>query len=173
MPPHPSAMTRMPTDTGRARVLVLLAVVALGLASGGSPLRSQEAASGGAGRDDLLGVWSGRSLCTNRELSPACKDEEVVYTFGPLPGAESPSVHLVAEKIEAGERLPMGEFDLRLDASTGEWTAEFRSPRFHGLWSFRVVDGGLAGTLVELPSRAQLREVAASRAPATSLPAGE
>ena len=52
----------------------------------------------------IVGEWRGTSLCTNRELAPACKDETVRYVFtGPIGGTNT--YHLVADKL-VGQDLP-------------------------------------------------------------------
>ncbi|MFA6958132.1 MAG: hypothetical protein WC538_19870 [Thermoanaerobaculia bacterium] len=113
--------------------------------------------------DSILGEWRGTSICTNRELAPACKDESIVYLFTPLPSDGAPKVHLDASKIVDGKAAPMGEFDLTWDAGDASWSAEIRTPRVHALWSYTIDGDHLTGTLAELPSKAQLRKVDATR----------
>jgi len=113
--------------------------------------------------DAIVGEWRGTSLCTNRELAPACKDESIIYVFTPLPSGGVPRVHLDASKIVDGKVLPMGEFDLDYDADEASWNIEFSTPRVHARWSYSVSGDRLDGTLVELPSKAQLRKVEATR----------
>jgi hypothetical protein len=113
--------------------------------------------------EPIFGVWRGTSVCMDRERAPACKDEEVLYTFTrPADGAEG-KAHLKADKIVDGNVVPMGELDFAYDPDVRAWTSEFQSPRFHGLWSYSVAGGRLTGTLLELPSRAILRTVSCLR----------
>jgi hypothetical protein len=113
--------------------------------------------------EPIFGVWRGSSLCMDRERAPACKDEEVLYTFTrPADGAEG-KAHQKAEKIVDGKPVLMGELDFNYDPDLRAWTSEFESPRFHGLWSYSVAGGKLTGTLLELPSHAILRTVSCLR----------
>ena len=60
-------------NAGRPALFAIFAVLgSLGLAG---PEGSGAAASA------ILGQWRGTSLCTNREIASACKDEEILYTF--------------------------------------------------------------------------------------------
>lgn len=106
---------------------------------------------------ELIGTWRGTSTCTDRVAAPACHDEVVVYDFtlGDKPG----TVHWEADKIVDGKRQPMGGFDLVYDANAACWSAEFRSPRVHSVWSV-VVDGKhLTGTARLLPGKQTVRRI--------------
>jgi hypothetical protein len=113
-------------------------------------------------RDAFLGEWRGTSTCTDRKVAPACKDEVVVYRVTP---ARGDTAHLAAYKIVEGEEQPMGELDFSRNARTGEWTSEFRTPRVHAVWSFRVADTLMTGTLVDVPTGAIVRRVRVTRPP--------
>jgi hypothetical protein len=113
-------------------------------------------------RDLILGEWRGTSTCTDRKIAPACKDEVVVYRFTPAGGD---SAHQAAYKIVAGEEQLMGEMDFVRNAKTGEWTSDFRTPRVHGVWSFRIADTLMTGTLVDVPTGAVVRRVRVTRPP--------
>ena len=136
---------------------------------GGCPDDALPADEGAATAGDatvLLGEWRGRSLCTDRERAPACKDEEVIYLFTRAAGsAQEPRgrVHLKADKIVAGEIVPMGEMDFDWSAGERAWISEVETARFHGRWRISASGDRLSGTLVELPSGAQLRAVQAER----------
>jgi hypothetical protein len=114
-------------------------------------------------RDDVLGrvapsgVWRGTSTCTDRVAAPACRDEVVVYEF--TAGAKPGAVHLKADKMVDGQRLPMGEMDL--EYSTGEacWRAEFTSPRLHSAWCFVVKGSQMTGTGTLLPGKETIRKI--------------
>jgi hypothetical protein len=112
----------------------------------------------------IVGEWRGTSLCTNREVAPACKDERVVYTFSPSRTAPADAVHLKADTLVNGAVVPMYELDLTFEPVSGTWRSEVRSEGFSGLWSYTVEGSRLSGTLVELPSNALLRRVEAAKA---------
>ena len=114
-----------------------------------------------AARDAFVGTWRGTSLCANRTLAPACNDEAVVYR---VTSASADTAHLAAFRIVRGEEQPMGEmrFDRRKNAGAS-WDAEFKTPRFHGRWSFQAADTILTGVLIDVPRGAILRKVRAVR----------
>lgn len=120
------------------------------------------AAAWAAGPGRILGTWRGTSTCVKSPEFPACHDEVVVYEVREAaPGGRA--VTLDAYKIVDGERQPMGELEFTYDARLEAWTSELRTPRVHALWSF-VVDGdAIAGTLVDLPSKHLIRNVAVRR----------
>jgi hypothetical protein len=127
------------------------------------------ASSGVEGQDSkaLLGAWKGTSLCVNREATPACKDEEVVYEFREASPRAAGKLTMSADKIVNGDRQPMGDLDFAWDAKAGAWVCELQM-RFHGLWSFLPPKGDeLAGTLVLLPDRTVVRNVAVRRVKAS------
>jgi hypothetical protein len=111
----------------------------------------------------ILGVWRGTSLCVDRAVAPACKDEVIVYTVTPVAGHAGARVHLRGDKIVDGEIVPMGEFDLDHDEATGSWRAEVRTPKFRILWSYSVEGSRLIGTLTDLATDARIRRVEATR----------
>jgi hypothetical protein len=53
--------------------------------------------------------------------------------------------------------------DFGWDEKLGAWTSEFQTARYHGLWTFTIRGDALTGTLVDLPSRHKVRDVAARR----------
>jgi len=110
---------------------------------------------------DLLGTWRGTSVCTDRALTPACKDEVVVYEFtaGPTPG----SVHWKADKVVNGERQTMGEFDLTWAADRACWAAEFQSPRMRSAWCVQADGKHLTGTGRLLPGNETIRRIEARK----------
>jgi hypothetical protein len=57
----------------------------------------------------------------------------------------------------------MGALDFRFDPSVEAWTSQIKSSGVNALWSFRVTGSELSGTLVELPSNALIRKVAAKK----------
>jgi hypothetical protein len=110
-----------------------------------------------SGRAAPIGVWRGTSTCTDRVAAPACRDEAVVYEF--TAGAKPGAVHLRADKVVDGQRLPMGEMDLEYATGGACWRAEVTSPRLHSLWCF-VVDGShMTGTGTLLPGKQTIRKI--------------
>lgn len=110
---------------------------------------------------ELIGLWHGTSVCTDRVAAPACKDETVIYEF--TPGAKPETVRWKADKIVEGKRLPMGEFDLVYSRSDSCWSAELTTPRLHMVWCL-VVDGvALRGTAMLLPGKQVVRKIEARR----------
>lgn len=112
---------------------------------------------------ELLGVWRGTSLCTDRVLAPSCHDEQVIYTFVAAPADSAAPVRLEADKVVGGERQRMGEMDFVYRQATGRWESEFQNARYHGLWSFEVRGRTIAGELVDLPSGGRVRAVRVER----------
>lgn len=108
---------------------------------------------------ELLGEWQGTSVCTDRVVAPACKDEIVVYNF--TEGTQPGTVHWQADKVVNGERQNMGEFDLSYDRNDICWRAEYKSPRAHVVFCLKVNDGELAGSGWVLPGKQVVRKIAA------------
>jgi hypothetical protein len=113
-------------------------------------------------RPAVLGTWRGTSLCVRIPGNEACNDEQVVYEIAPL-GAARDTVFMKADKIVAGKRQPMGEMPFGYEPKTGAWTHEFRSPRFHGVWSFTVHGDRMTGVLLDLPDSTVFRHVDVAR----------
>jgi len=110
---------------------------------------------------ELIGLWHGTSVCTDRVAAPACKDETVIYDF--TAGAKPETVRWKADKIVEGKRLPMGEFDLVYSRTESCWRAELTSPRLHMVWCV-VVDGTtLRGTAMLLPGNQIVRKIEARK----------
>ncbi len=110
----------------------------------------------------ILGTWKGTSTCVGNPDYPACRDEVVVYEVREA-AAGGNAVTLSAFKIVDGEKALMGEMDFAYDAKQGAWLSELRTPRVHGLWAFVVRGDEITGTLVDLPSKHLVRNVAARR----------
>lgn len=109
----------------------------------------------------FLGTWRGTSICVNRQVAPACKDETVVYE---VRRSDKPrTARLKADKIVDGKRVPMGELEFVYSEKQGCWRAEFETPRVHGVWCL-VVDGkSMTGGLRVLPEDAEVRSVKLKR----------
>lgn len=122
-----------------------------------TPTRSSTPASA------VLGVWRGKSVCTNRKVTPSCKDESVVYHFVPVTPPSLQRVLLKASKIVAGKAESMGEMEFTWEPKKGIWQSELKNARIHAIWSFRVDGTAMAGTLVDIPSKSIVREVQVHR----------
>lgn len=111
----------------------------------------------------IAGQWRGTSLCVNLKLAPACHDEQVLYRVTPVPGVPD-SVTMNADKLVNGKWAFMGPLELRYDATAREWRSEFRARNgLTGRWWFVVRGDSLTGGLLDLPSRAPIREARAKR----------
>ena len=139
----------MQLSIGTAVALVLLA------ATGASPAGTDHAPT------ELIGTWTGTSICTDREVAPACKDEVVVYEFSA--GKEAATVHWKADKIVDGKRQPMGEMEVAYDAADACWKGEFVSARAHVVWCLAAEAEQLKGTAWLLPGKRTVRKVEAQK----------
>jgi hypothetical protein len=132
------------------RTLALAAVLAAGAA----------VARASAPTKEIVGIWRGTSTCVKSDEFPACKDESVEFDVAEAAGG---TVHLAAYKFVGGEKQPMGDMDFAWDEKLGAWTSEFRTARYHGLWTFTIRADALTGTLVDVPSGHKVRDIAARR----------
>jgi hypothetical protein len=114
-----------------------------------------------APRAAILGTWKGTSTCVKNPDYPSCHDEVVVYEFKESAGSDA--VTLAAFKVVNGETGLMAEMEFTWDDKQGAWVSELTTPRVHGLWTFFVRGDEIAGTLVDLPSRHLIRNVAVKR----------
>jgi hypothetical protein len=146
-------------DAGSLPVRCFAVAVGL-LALAGRP--TALAASERGSPAELLGVWRGSSLCADRERAPACRDEQVIYTFV-VPEDPAAGVRLEADRVVDGERGRMYEIELHFSPASGRWEGEVRNARFHGLWRYEAGERELTGELLELPSRTPLRRMQAVR----------
>ncbi len=110
----------------------------------------------------IVGEWRGTSICTNRKLLPACKDEIVRYVFtGPAKGTNT--YHVVADKLVSGAYETMGEMDFEYAGAESTWTYDVGAPTCPTCkWWFRVEKSGLVGGVVNGSGDA-LRKVSAKR----------
>src|SRR6478672_8928017 len=88
---------------------------------------------GGSAAGEIVGTWSGSSVCSDRQAAPSCNDEKVVYEIKASSGKPD-TVLVAADKIVDGKRVSMGDLEFTRDAKSGSWTSESETPRFHGLW---------------------------------------
>lgn len=119
---------------------------------------AQGEGQGGGTVDEIVGTWSGSSVCVDRQAAPACNDEQVVYEINASPGKPS-TVTAKADKVVEGKRVSMGILEFTHDAKSGSWTSEFDTPRFHALCRLTVNGAMLTGTLTLLPSKAVVRKI--------------
>jgi hypothetical protein len=110
----------------------------------------------------ILGEWRGASTCVKSPEFPSCRDEVVVYEIRKS-SAGADTVTLAAYKIVDGDKQPMGDLDFSFDEKQGAWTSEFQTARYHALWTFFVKGDAITGTLVDLPSKHLVRNVAVRR----------
>jgi hypothetical protein len=115
-----------------------------------------EGQSGGTA-EEMVGTWSGSSVCVDRQAAPACNDEQVVYEI--VSSGKPNTVSVKADKVVDGKRLPMGDLEFIHDAKSGSWTSELDTPRVHALWRLTVNGAKLTGTLTLLPSKAVVRKI--------------
>ena len=110
----------------------------------------------------IVGEWRGTSICTNRKLLPACKDEIVRYVFtGPVKGTNT--YHVAADKLVSGVYQAMGELDFEYAGAESTWTCDMNAPACPQCkWWFRVDKSGLVGGFTNGSGDA-LRKVAAKR----------
>lgn len=119
---------------------------------------AQGADRAGAAVGEIVGTWSGSSVCVDRQAAPACNDEQVVYEINASPGKPN-AVSVKADKVVDGKRVSMGVLEFIRDDASGSWSSEFETPRFHALWRLEVNGATVTGTLTLLPSKAVIRKI--------------
>jgi hypothetical protein len=143
-------MSVRPRNPGRVVVALALLLGSRAVGTAASP------------RAAILGTWRGTSTCVKSPEFPACHDEVVVYEFRES-SSGSDAATLEAFKIVNGEKQSMGEIEFTRDAKQGAWVSEFTTPRVHVLWTFVARGDEITGTLVDLPSKHLIRNVAVKR----------
>lgn len=141
------------------RILILIAVVTGTVTPSlmGCGASYGQASVQGQKQPAPTGVWRGTSTCTDRVAAPACKDEVVVYEF--TAGAKSGTILWRADKVVAGQRLPMGEMDVAYDTGEACWLAEFKSPTSHIVWCLKVDGAHMTGAGWILPGKQMVRKI--------------
>jgi len=109
----------------------------------------------------LLGIWRGASICTDRKAAPACHDEDAVYEF--TPGSRPGVVHWIADKMVDGKRQNMGESDLTYDPVEHCWKVEMTATAVKSVWRLSVSADRLTGTARLLPGQETVRSVTLRR----------
>jgi hypothetical protein len=130
-----------------------VAPAVLTLALGVSPAYAQ--------RPSIVGSWRGTSICVDKELWPACHDEQVIYDVRSRNDARD-TVTLRADKLVNSAREFMGESDFSL-ATDSSWVSEFQMGRSHGRMVLRIVGTHMTGTLTDVPSGRTVRAMALDR----------
>jgi hypothetical protein len=116
------------------------------------------------GPEQLIGLWRGTSICSDRVAAPACQDETIVYEF--KAGAQPGTVRWAADKVVNGKRESMGDpLDLTYDTTEKCWKVEVTSPRVKIVWCLAVAVEGrhLTGTARLLPGNETVRKVDARK----------
>lgn len=113
-------------------------------------------------RAAILGTWKGTSTCVKSPEFSSCHDEVVVYEFKES-RAGGEATTLDAFKIVDGEKQFMGGLEFTWDARQEAWVSEYTNARVHILWTFFVRGDEITGTLVDLPSKHLIRNVAVKK----------
>jgi hypothetical protein len=110
----------------------------------------------------IVGVWRGESACVNRQLAPACTDEQVQYIVT-APTAQPDTVHLNAQKRVEGTYETMYEIELAFDTATHEWRYDFETARCQCRWTYSLRGTVLVGAVIERRNGGRMRAVRATR----------
>lgn len=110
------------------------------------------------GTAELVGNWSGESICVNKEKFPACNDERVVYRV--VKAAAGTNVFTITmDKIVSGTPETMGVLDFVYDAAKQTLSSEFARNRGKGLFELTVKGDLMDGTLITLPDKTLVRRI--------------
>jgi hypothetical protein len=112
---------------------------------------------------ELVGRWTGSSVCTKADWNAACHDEEALYDFqeGVAPG------HVLSKgyKMVNGKPEYMGDLDFAYDETAKAWVAEFSGTSVQSRWIFEPHGDDLRGRAVLLPSMRVGRTIHVTRQP--------
>ncbi len=126
-----------------------------------NPVAVQERKSDGkqgSGISDLIGNWSGESICVNKDKFPACRDEQVVYRIVQSSG-KSNMLTVTADKIVNGKPETMGVLEFVYDAQKQTLSSEFTRNNWHGIWELALKGDLMEGTLATLPDKTIVRRI--------------
>lgn len=98
-----------------------------------------------------LGVWTGSSICQQRQS--ACRDESVIYTIT-AGDKNSRVVRVSADKVVDGKRINMGSGDYDFDPASHTLSHSDQ----YGAWKLTVNRDELSGTMT-LPDGTLFRRV--------------
>jgi hypothetical protein len=107
---------------------------------------------------ELVGNWSGESVCVDRDKLPACHDEQVIYRIAKTSG-KSDSLTITMDKIVNNKPETMGVFDFVYNAQKQTLSSEFTRNKWRGIWEFAVKGDLLEGTLATLPDKTIVRRI--------------
>ncbi|HEY0320055.1 MAG TPA: hypothetical protein VGC66_03715 [Pyrinomonadaceae bacterium] len=107
---------------------------------------------------ELVGNWSGESVCVDKEKFPACHDEQVIYRIAKTSG-KSDTLTITMDKIVNNKPETMGVFDFVYNAQKQTLSSEFTRNKWHGIWEFVVKGDLLEGTLAILPDKVIVRRI--------------
>jgi hypothetical protein len=121
---------------------------------------AQEQSNDKQGSDisNLVGNWSGESLCVNRDKFPACHDEQVVYRIVKSSG-KSNALTITMDKIVNGKPETMGVLDFVYEAQKQTLSGEFARNNVRGIFELAVKGDLMDGTLSILPERTLVRRI--------------
>jgi len=108
--------------------------------------------------DKLVGDWSGKSICVNKEKYPACNDEVVVYHIKKVEGKTN-TINLSADTIVNGKPDNMGNYDFIYDPKKQTLMTEYKNDRVHFTIEFDVKGDVLEGGMYSYPERTQARRM--------------
>ena len=104
----------------------------------------------------LAGTWKGESTCT--PVRPACRDEIAVYHITLSPKKDE--VTMMMNKVVNGQEVEMGgAVDYKVNDDATSLLAEYAFKGNHLRWSFTRTGNDMRGTLVDVPSRAVIRNI--------------
>jgi len=152
----PCAETRKQRISQRQKLAVPAIIVWIILAAISIISRSNTAATITDDGSELVGNWTGDSICAGNR--PACHDEQVIYRIPKAPDS-SGNVTITADKIVNGKPELMGVLDFKYDSEKKTLVCDFTRGNTHGLWEFTVQGNTMAGTLVVLPDKTLIRRV--------------
>lgn len=112
-----------------------------------------------AAGNPLFGTWRGKSLCT--PVRPACHDEIAVYHIAP--SRKTGKVAMTMNKVVDGQEVEMGgTLDYDVDYETRTLTCPMGPARdgTRGEWRFTWSGKKMTGTLIQLPGREVIRNIA-------------
>lgn len=107
---------------------------------------------------ELVGNWSGESVCVDKDKFPACHDEQVIYRIAQTSG-KSDTLTITMDKIVNNKPETMGVFDFVYNAQEQTLFSEFTRNKWHGIWEFDVKGDILEGTLATLPDKMIVRRI--------------
>lgn len=107
---------------------------------------------------NLIGTWSGESICVNRDKFPACHDEQVVYRIVKAAG-KADVLTITMDKIVNGKPDTMGVLDFVYDRQKQTLSGEFARNNGRGIFEFAVKGELIEGTLSILPDRTLVRRI--------------